>query len=226
MAFVEYDGDTGEPVRDDNGRVRKVRDGQPGLLLSKVSSFQPFDGYTDKEATEKKLVRNAFREGDVWFNTGDLMRSQGFGHAAFTDRLGDTFRWKGENVATTEVEAAISTDPQVEEATVFGVEVPGTGGRAGMAAIQLKEGEEFDGNTLAKAAYERLPGYAVPLFVRVVKELAHTSTFKSQKVDLRKEGYGGGAGKATTMSRSRTRSTCCPARTRATSSSTTSTSTR
>ncbi len=139
-------------------------------------------------------MRDAFKDGDVWFNTGDLMRSQGFGHAAFTDRLGDTFRWKGENVATTEVEAAVSTDPQVEEATVFGVEVPGTGGRAGMVAIQLKEGEEFDGKALAKAAYEQLPGYAVPLFVRVVEELAHTSTFKSQKVDLRKEGYGGTSG--------------------------------
>ncbi len=190
VAFVEYDADTGEPVRGEDGRVRKVRNGEPGLLLSKVSSFQPFDGYTDKKASEKKLVRNAFREGDVWFNTGDLMRSQGFGHAAFADRLGDTFRWKGENVATTEVEAAVSTDPQIEEATVFGVEVPGTGGRAGMAAIQLREGEEFDGKALAKAAYEQLPGYAVPLFVRVVEELEHTSTFKSQKVDLRKEGYG------------------------------------
>ena len=146
--------------------MRKVKTGEPGLLLSKVSSFQPFDGYTDKEATEKKLVRDAFKDGDVWFNTGDLMRSQGFGHAAFTDRLGDTFRWKGENVATTEVEAAVSTDPQVEEATVFGVEVEGAGGKAGMAAIQLKEGQEFDGKALAKAAYEHLPGYAVPLFVR------------------------------------------------------------
>jgi fatty-acyl-CoA synthase len=190
VAFVEYDPETGEPLRGEDGRVRKVRNGESGLLLSKISSYQPFDGYTDREATEKKLVRNAFRDGDVWFNTGDLMRSQGFGHAAFTDRLGDTFRWKGENVATTEVEAAVSSDPQVEECTVFGVEVPGTGGRAGMAAIQLKEGEEFDGKALAKAAYERLPGYAVPLFVRLVKELAHTSTFKSQKVDLRKEGYG------------------------------------
>jgi fatty-acyl-CoA synthase len=192
VAFVAYDGETGEPVRDDKGRVKKVRNGEPGLLLSKVSNFQPFDGYTDKQATEKKLVRDAFKEGDVWFNTGDLMRSQGFGHAAFTDRLGDTFRWKGENVATTEVEAAVSTDPQVEECTVFGVEVPGTGGRAGMTAIELKDGEEFDGKALAKAAYDRLPGYAVPLFVRVVGELAHTSTFKSQKVDLRKEGYGAG----------------------------------
>jgi fatty-acyl-CoA synthase len=189
VAFVEYDADSGDPVRGDDGRVHKVRNGEPGLLLSKVSSLQPFDGYTDNKASEKKLVRNAFRDGDVWFNTGDLMRSQGFGHAAFTDRLGDTFRWKGENVATTEVEAAISTDPQVEEATVFGVEVPGTGGRAGMVAVELKEGEEFDGKALAEAAYERLPGYAVPLFARVVGELAHTSTFKSQKVDLRKEGY-------------------------------------
>ncbi|KUH86387.1 MULTISPECIES: long-chain-acyl-CoA synthetase FadD6 [unclassified Mycobacterium] len=189
VAFVEYDQETGDPLRDDKGRVKKVRNGEAGLLLSKVSNFQPFDGYTDKKETEKKLVRNAFRDGDVWFNTGDLMRSQGFGHASFTDRLGDTFRWKGENVATTEVESAISADPQVEECTVFGVEVEGTGGRAGMAAIQLKEGQEFDGKALAKAAYDKLPGYAVPLFVRVVEELAHTSTFKSQKVDLRKEGY-------------------------------------
>jgi len=194
IAFVEYDEETGEPARGDDGRVHKVKTGQPGLLLSKVSSFQPFDGYTDKEATEKKLVRNAFKDGDVWFNTGDLMRSQGFGHAAFTDRLGDTFRWKGENVATTEVEAAVSTDPQVEEATVFGVEVEGAGGKAGMAAIQLKEGKEFDGKALAKAVYEHLPGYAVPLFVRITSELAHTSTFKSQKGDLRKQGYGGTSG--------------------------------
>jgi fatty-acyl-CoA synthase len=189
IAFVEYDDESGEPKRDQAGRVHKVKTGQPGLLLSKVSSFQPFDGYTDKAATEKKLVRNAFKDGDVWFNTGDLMRSQGFGHAAFTDRLGDTFRWKGENVATTEVEAAVSTDSQVEECTVFGVEVPGAGGRAGMVAIQLKDGEEFDGKALASAAYGHLPGYAVPLFVRVVESLAHTSTFKSQKVDLRKQGY-------------------------------------
>jgi len=150
IAFVEYDHDTGEPKRGPDGRVHKVENGEPGLLLSKVSNFQPFDGYTDKEATEKKLVRDAFKEGDVWFNTGDLMRAQGFGHAAFTDRLGDTFRWKGENVATTEVEAAISTHPQIEEATVFGVEVPGAGGRAGMAAIQLKNGDELDGKALAR----------------------------------------------------------------------------
>jgi len=190
VAFVEYDSETGEPLRDDKGRVRKVPSGEPGLLLSKVSNFQPFDGYTDSQASEKKLVRNAFRDGDVWFNTGDLMRSQGFGHAAFTDRLGDTFRWKGENVATTQVEAAVAHDPNVEECTVFGVEVQGAGGRAGMAAIQLKEGTDFDGKALAKAVYEHLPGYAVPLFVRVLESLEYTSTFKSKKVDLREQGYG------------------------------------
>jgi fatty-acyl-CoA synthase len=190
VAFVEYDPETGDPLRDDKGRVRKVPSGEPGLLLSKVSNFQPFDGYTDSQASEKKLVRNAFRDGDVWFNTGDLMRSQGFGHAAFTDRLGDTFRWKGENVATTQVEAAVAHDPNVEECTVFAVEVQGAGGRAGMAAIQLKEGTDFDGKALAKAVYELLPGYAVPLFVRIVESLEYTSTFKSKKVDLRKQGYG------------------------------------
>jgi fatty-acyl-CoA synthase len=190
VAFVEYDSETGDPVRDDKGRVRKVPDGKPGLLLSKVSNFQPFDGYTDKDATEKKLVRDAFRKGDVWFNTGDLMQPQGFGHAAFTDRLGDTFRWKGENVATTDVESGVACDPNIDDVTVFGVEVPGTDGRAGMAAVVLKEGKEFDGTSLAKAVYDHLPGYAVPLFVRVVKELEQTSTFKSKKVDLREQGYG------------------------------------
>ncbi|MFZ0835737.1 MAG: long-chain-acyl-CoA synthetase FadD6, partial [Mycobacterium sp.] len=189
VAFVEYDHESGEPLRDDNGRVKKVKKGEPGLLLSKVSNFQPFDGYTDKEATEKKLVRDAFKEGDVWFNTGDLMRSQGFGHAAFSDRLGDTFRWKGENVATTQVEHAVNQDSNVEEATVYGVEVEGAGGKAGMAAIQLKDGAEFDGKGLARTVYENLPPYAMPLFVRIVKELEKTSTHKTKKTDLAKQAY-------------------------------------
>ena len=189
MAFAEYDPETGEPVRDERGRVRKVRGGRPGLLLSKVTNIQPFDGYTDAEASEKKLVRNAFRDGDVWINTGDLMRPQGWRHAAFVDRLGDTFRWKGENVATTDVEAAVSADPSVENVTVFGVRVPGTDGRAGMAAVVCSEGIELDGKSLANTVYERLPSYAVPLFVRVVDSLDQTSTFKSKKVDLRDQGY-------------------------------------
>ena len=190
VAFVEYDPETGEPVRDENGRVRKVRRGQPGLLLSKITKAQPFDGYTDPEASEKKLIRNAFRDGDVWLNSGDLLRPQGWRHAVFVDRLGDTFRWKGENVATTDVEAAVAADPGVEAVTVFGVKVPGADGRAGMAAAVLKDGTGFDGASLAHTVYDRLPGYAVPLFIRVVDSLEHTATVKAKKVDLREQGYG------------------------------------
>lgn len=190
LAYVEYDPDTGAPLRDDDGRVRRVPAGQPGLLLSPVNRLQPFDGYTDKESSEKKLVRNAFKEGDCWFNTGDVMSPQGMGHAAFVDRLGDTFRWKGENVATTQVEAALASDESVEECTVFGVEVPRTGGRAGMAAVKLREGADFDGKSLAHTVYDQLPGYALPLFVRLVDSIEQTTTFKSRKVELRDQAYG------------------------------------
>ncbi|MGI9123541.1 MAG: long-chain-acyl-CoA synthetase FadD6 [Mycobacterium sp.] len=190
LAYVEYDPETGEPVRGTDGRVRRVPAGEPGLLMSPVTRLAPFDGYTDKAASEKKLVRNAFKDGDAWFNTGDVMSPQGMGHAAFADRLGDTFRWKGENVATTDVEAALARHRRVEECTVFGVEVPDTGGRAGMAAIKLRDGAEFDGKALAATLYRRLPGYAVPLFVRIVDSLETTSTFKSRKVDLREAAYG------------------------------------
>jgi fatty-acyl-CoA synthase len=189
-AYAECDPDTGAPLRDDAGRVRRVPSGQPGLLLSPINRLSPFDGYTDPDATEQKLVRDAFRDNDCWFNTGDLMSPQGMAHAAFADRLGDTFRWKGENVATTEVEAALAGDDTVEECAVYGVEVPGAGGRAGMAAISLRSGAEFDGRALAGTVSERLPSYAVPLFVRVVESLEHTSTFKSRKVQLREQGYG------------------------------------
>ncbi|BBY14083.1 long-chain-acyl-CoA synthetase FadD6 [Mycobacterium marseillense] len=190
LAYVEYDPDTGAPLRGDDGRVRRVPAGEPGLLLSPVNRLQPFDGYTDPESSEKKLVRNAFREGDCWFNTGDVMSPQGLAHAAFVDRLGDTFRWKGENVATTQVEAALASDDSVEDCTVFGVEVPRTGGRAGMAAVKLRDGAEFDGKSLARAVYEQLPGYALPLFVRVVESIEQTTTFKSRKVELREQAYG------------------------------------
>jgi fatty-acyl-CoA synthase len=190
LAYVEYDPETGDPVRDDDGRVHRVPPGQPGLLISPVTRLSPFDGYTDKSASEKKLVRNAFKDGDVWFNTGDVMSPQGMGHAAFADRLGDTFRWKGENVATTDVEAPLAADPNVEECTVFGVEVPDTGGRAGMAAVKLKDGAQFDGKALAARLYDALPGYSVPLVLRLVTSLETTTTFKSRKVDLRTQAYG------------------------------------
>jgi len=190
LAYVEFDPETSEPVRGADGRVRRVPPGRPGLLLSPVNRLSPFDGYTDKAASEKKLVRNAFKDGDVWFNTGDLMSPQGMGHAAFADRLGDTFRWKGENVATTEVEGALVADRAIEECTVFGVEVPDTGGRAGMAAVKLREQAHFDAHGLAETLYATLPIYAIPLFIRIVESLETTTTFKSRKVELRNQGYG------------------------------------
>ncbi|BDT97783.1 long-chain-acyl-CoA synthetase [Nocardia sputorum] len=188
-AVVEYDEETGKAKRDKNGRLRRVGTGGVGLLLAKVTDRSPFDGYTDKAASEAKLVRDGFQRGDVWFDTGDLVREQGWHHIAFVDRLGDTFRWKGENVATTEVEGALSKAESVAQAVVYGVDIPGTDGKAGMAAVTLRPGAEFDGTAVAKLAYEQLPGYAVPLFIRIVHELEQTSTFKSRKVELRKQGY-------------------------------------
>ena len=159
------------------------------------------------------MIRNAFRDGDVWLNSGDLLRPQGWRHAVFVDRLGDTFRWKGENVATTDVEAAVAADPGVEAVTVFGVKVPGADGRAGMAAAVLTDGKEFDGASLAHTVYDRLPGYAVPLFIRVVDSLEHTATVKTKKVDLREQGFD---------PTSTIRSTCSTVARKATSRTTTS----
>jgi fatty-acyl-CoA synthase len=186
-AIVEVDVATGEPIRDARGRCRRVPRGQPGLLLGHISALSRLDGYTDPEATEKKIVRDVFRRGDAYFNTGDLVYSQGFGHIAFADRLGDTFRWKGENVATTEVEAVLNDVPGIVESVVYGVEVPGTDGRAGMAAIVVDGEPDWAG--IADTVAAKLPPYAVPLFVRVVPQIAQTSTFKSQRVALRDEGY-------------------------------------
>ena len=188
-AVVEYDDDTGTPRRGPDGRLRRVEHGAVGLLLAKVTERSPFDGYTDPAATESKLVRDGFEDGDAWLDTGDLVRRQGYLHIAFVDRLGDTFRWKGENVATTEVEGAIGEDPAVEEAVVYGVEIPGADGKAGMAAIVLAEDAELDPVGLARELYRLLPGYAVPVFLRIVGTLEQTATFKNRKVELRRQGY-------------------------------------
>lgn len=189
FAIVEYDDATGKALRGKDGKLRRVRSGGVGLLLAKVTESSPFDGYTDGAATESKLVRDGFAKGDCWFDTGDLVRDQRWGHIAFVDRLGDTFRWKGENVATTEVEGAFDGIDAVTQAVVYGVDIPGTDGKAGMAAVTLAENAAFDGKVAAKALYDRLPAYAVPLFIRVVPELEQTSTFKSRKVELRTQGF-------------------------------------
>lgn len=189
FAIVDYDGDTGAPLRDADGRLQRVGKGGVGLLLSGISKAQPFDGYTDAEATEKKIVRDAFADGDAWFVSGDLMLDQGLSHASFVDRLGDTFRWKGENVATTEVEGAVGARDEVDQAVVYGVPIPGADGKAGMAAVRLHDSAEFDGAGLAEHLRRALPSYAVPVFVRLSTELEQTSTYKSRKNELREQAF-------------------------------------
>lgn len=196
FCIVEFDAETEEPVRGPDGFFRKVARGGVGLLLTEVSEKMPFDGYTDAVASQKKLFRDVFAPADCWFNSGDLVRDQGYRHIAFVDRVGDTFRWKGENVATTEVEGALNRHPNVDQAVVYGVQVPGTDGRAGMASLTWKadasgaqSGAGFDGAALAGFLRGALPAYAVPLFVRLRPEQEVTGTFKFRKVEVRQEGF-------------------------------------
>ncbi len=189
-AIVEYDIDNDEPVRDRDGFMKRVPRGGTGLLLGEVSKKYDFDGYTDKSASEKKLFRNVFQQGDVWFNSGDLLRDQGFHHAQFVDRVGDTFRWKSENVSTNEVAEVMNQFEQIGESTVVGVEVPNCEGRAGLSAFVLNlPAEHFDPSGLASWLRDRLPAYAIPLFIRIQPSLEVTGTFKQKKGDLRKEGF-------------------------------------
>ncbi|TAM09512.1 MAG: long-chain-acyl-CoA synthetase [Nevskiaceae bacterium] len=189
FAIVAFDNDREEAVRDAQGFMRKVKHGGIGLLLSEVTSKRPFDGYTDPEAGNRKLLHGVFKPGDCWFNTGDLVRDQGLRHIQFVDRVGDTFRWKGENVATGEVEGVLARIANVEQGAVYGVTVPGCDGRAGMAALTLSQGAEFDGAALARTLTEALPAYAVPVFLRLRKQAATTGTFKYRKVELKQEGF-------------------------------------
>ena len=190
FAVVEYDAENDRPRRNDQGFLQRVPKGGVGLLISEVTDKTPYDGYTDAEASKKKLLDNVFRQGDCWFNTGDLVRDQGLRHIQFVDRVGDTFRWKGENVATTEVEAALTSFPQIEQAVVYGVEVPNTDGRAGMAALTLKpEVNQLDATGLARHLQAALPAYAIPMFLRLRETQETTGTFKYRKVELKLEGF-------------------------------------
>lgn len=196
-SVVEYDTDSEQPLRGDDGWMRKVDKGGTGLLLTKVTDAMPFEGYTDDKASEKKLLHDVFKKDDCYFNTGDLVRDQGMRHIAFVDRLGDTFRWKGENVATTEVEKGLNSNSQIEESVVYGVEVPHADGRAGMAAITPTGAvKNMDWAQLASHVKGQLPAYAVPVFLRIAPKLEVTGTFKHRKVDLKKEGFNPGGNKA------------------------------
>jgi len=189
-AIVKYDIETEEPIKDENGFLQQVEKGEAGLLLGPITDETPFVGYTDEQETEKKILRDVFEKGDAWFDTGDLLRDIGFKHAQFVDRLGDTFRWKGENVSTTQVEGAVNSFEQIDQSAVYGVTIPGTDGRAGMAAIiAFEPPEKFDVGSFYSTMSSKLPSYAIPAFLRFKSQFDMTETMKLKKAVLKKEGF-------------------------------------
>jgi fatty-acyl-CoA synthase len=191
-ALVVLDVETGQPVRDAHGFCIRCAPNETGEALGKTSDDPSnigsrFEGYTNHEASERKMLRDVFEPGDVWIRTGDLMRKDEQGYFYFVDRIGDTFRWKGENVATCEVAEAICAFPGVKHANVYGVAVPATEGRAGM--VTLVSEDELDLAEFRRHLMDRLPPYARPLFLRIRKHMDLTGTFKYSKTDLVRQGF-------------------------------------
>ena len=194
VALFEYDVAEDKLVKDTESKFIEVDEGQPGLLLVEIGPDAIYNGYTDKKASEEKVISNVFEEGDRWFNTGDLVKTMDVGfslgrtHYQFVDRVGDTFRWKSENVSTNEVAEILNAFDQVNMANVFGVKVPQSEGRAGMVAFNCNL-DDFKWDEFAEFVSIKLPSYAQPVFVRIIEELETTGTFKLKKNDLREEAY-------------------------------------
>jgi fatty-acyl-CoA synthase len=190
-AIVRYDSDRQEPYRNKTGRCVRCGPNEPGEALGRIGAPQKvqadFEGYTDHNETEQKILHDVFEPGDAWYRTGDLMRTDERGFICFVDRVGDTFRWKGENVSTSQVEQALSSCPGVLDLVAYGVTIPGTDGRAGMVAIVPSS--DFDLAALRAIATERLPAYARPLFLRLCADVQATETFKPRKQLLAREGF-------------------------------------
>ena len=189
--IVKFDVVNEKVVRNEDGFCIECEDDEAGEVIGLIPNEDKFsgkfEGYTDKEATAKKILKDVFEKGDQWFSSGDLLKRDKDGYYFFVDRIGDTFRWKSENVATSEVSEAISTFAGVKEANVYGVLVPGEDGRAGMASIV--PGEEFSINGLYEHLSQHLPKYSIPVFIRISKEIEVTGTFKYKKTDLVKDGF-------------------------------------
>ena len=188
---VKFNVEEEDVVRGPDGFCIECEPGEPGEAIGKIDMSKPtsrFEGYSNKEATEKKILRDVFEKGDMYFRTGDLLSRDEHGYFYFVDRIGDTFRWKGENVATSEVAEVLSVIDGIKEANVYGVQIPGTDGRAGMAAIVADE-NSIDFSKLYNQLEANLPAYARPAFLRLQPEMEVTGTFKHRKVDLVKEGY-------------------------------------
>ena len=189
MRLVQFDLETEEEVRGANGFCIEAGVNQIGECIGRIGgdARAEFAGYVDKEASDRKVLRNVFEKGDAWFRTGDLMRMDADGYIYFVDRIGDTFRWKGENVSTGEVADRLQAIPGVEEASVYGVSVPAADGRAGMAALVVSP--EFDIKVFQDEVERELPPYAQPVFVRVLPSIEKTGTFKYRKIDLVADGF-------------------------------------
>lgn len=191
LRLAQYDLARGELVRDADGFLVECAVGEPGELLGRITKNSPmaFDGYADPKDNERKLVRDCFEKGDLYLRTGDLLKRDYASYYYFVDRIGDTFRWKGENVATLEVEHLLNQAPGVHETAVYGVTVPGTDGRAGMALVVPTDGTELDPRALYEHAARVLPPYARPLFVRIAAQVDVTGNFKNRKTRLQDEGF-------------------------------------
>ena len=187
QAVIRADLETGDPLPGPDGFMQHVSEGDTGLLVAKINATSSFDGYVDKKASEKKILHDVFAKGDRYFNSGDLVIVNDDKWISFADRVGDTFRWKGENVSTNEVAETLNAAPGVLESNVYGVEVPGADGRAGMTSVNVNE--SFSIADFAAFVCDKLPGYMRPYFVRVQRDMRITGTFKHQKVEYRKEGY-------------------------------------
>ena len=195
IILVEYDVDQDEIVLDKEGKYIQVEPGTPGLLLAEIDDRYRFDGYTDSAASELKTLRGVLTPGDAWFNTGDLITEVDVGfamgkpHYQFVDRIGDTFRWRSENVSTNEVGEILNANKQVEIANVYGVDVPATEGKAGMVSLALNPGKTFDMDEFSAYVAANLPGFAQPVFVRIQADISTTGTFKMVKGDLRNQAF-------------------------------------
>lgn len=192
FAIVKYDIEKDEPVKDENGHMIRITVGESGLLLGLVpeADAPTYYMYKDPKASEKKVFRNVFEEGDMYINTSDLLKDIGYNHFQFVDRLGDTFRWKGENVSTEEVEAVVNTFGPISMSCAYGVLIPNTEGRAGMVSIVKNEYDEnFDLNDFYELLKKYLPEYAIPKFLRFKKEFEVTGTLKIKKGNLKTDSY-------------------------------------
>lgn len=187
---VQYDVENERIIKGEDGKPLKCKPGETGLLICEINFRAAFAGYVNNpEATEAKILRNVFNEGDQYFNTGDLVKLHEGDFVSFVDRLGDTFRWKGENVATNEVADILNQFGQIEDSNVYGVEVKGAEGRCGMVALKLLEGEQIDWHAFAQYIIKNLPIYARPYFVRIREEIDATNSFKQIKTNLQNEGF-------------------------------------